>query len=89
VATLVAHQAEYDGHLVTTEGTLRTFADRGGSYWVLEDAAGHRVALRAESASGRHAGERVRVTGTFGFDSGKGRFIDATRVTSLGDGDGS
>jgi hypothetical protein len=85
--TLVSSQAEYEGQLVETQGTLRSFTERGDAYWVIEDADGHRMGVRSTQTASFHPGERVQVTGTFHFDPREGRFIAATRITSLGEGE--
>ena len=79
LATLVEHQAEYDGRTLTTAGTVRTFDDPL-HYWVEDDNL-NRVAVEPDEAVADLVGKRVRVTGEFSADRVRGRILQASDIT--------
>lgn len=84
LATLVAHQAEYDGQTLSTSGIVRTF-DEPRHYWIEDDDL-NRVAIEPDEAVSGYVGERVRVTGDYRADRKTGRVLEATEVTVLDSG---
>jgi hypothetical protein len=83
LAELVADQAAYDGELVTTEGTVRSFDDPL-HHWV-EDADVNRVELVPDEVAAPHLGAEVRVTGRYTFRDDEGRRIEVERLEVLDD----
>lgn len=81
LAELVAEQDRYDGQLVETEGTVRTY-DRPRHYWI-EDEAVNRVELVPAEAAADHVGARVRVEGRFTFRDDEGRRITVEQLEIL------
>ncbi|MCC5871951.1 MAG: hypothetical protein JJU22_06105 [Gammaproteobacteria bacterium] len=70
---LVSQQADFDGRLVRTTGTVREF-DPPHHVWI-EDAALNRVELEPIDRVESHVGETVTVTGRFSFVPDRGRRI--------------
>jgi hypothetical protein len=73
---------------VVVEGVVRSFDDGGHAYYVVEDAAHHRVGLRPAEAAARYLSKAVEVTGAFRFDPAAGRFIQVVRIAPLPAGEG-
>lgn len=83
LAELVVEQDRYDGQLVETEGTVRTY-DRPRHYWI-EDEAVNRVELVPAETAADHVGARVRVRGRFSFRDDEGRRITVEQLEILED----
>jgi hypothetical protein len=81
LADLVVEQDRYDGQLVVTEGTVRTY-DRPRHYWIEDDAV-NRVELVPPEAAADHVGARVRVRGSFTFRDDEGRRITVEQLEIL------
>lgn len=81
LADLVVEQDRYDGQLVETEGTVRTY-DRPRHYWI-EDEAVNRVELVPSETAAEHVGARVRVRGRFSFRDDEGRRITVEQLEIL------
>jgi hypothetical protein len=86
LAQLVSREGEYAGRRVEVSGTVRAFDDRGRTYYVVEDAEAHRVALRPSDVVAPYLSKRVRATGTFDLDPAAGRFIRVTRIVPISTG---
>lgn len=76
LAQLVEHQQDYDGSLVRTSGTVRSFTDANGTYYVIEDATSNRVELLPPRDAARYVGRKVTVTGRFEVSAWAGRILD-------------
>ena len=81
LADLVVEQDRYDGQMVVTEGTVRTY-DRPRHYWIEDDAV-NRVELVPPEAAADHVGARVRVRGPFTFRDDEGRRITVEQLEIL------
>jgi hypothetical protein len=81
LADLVVEQDRYEGQLVATEGTVRTY-DRPRHYWIEDDAV-NRVELVPAEAAADHVGARVRVRGRFTFRDDEGRRITVEQLEIL------
>jgi hypothetical protein len=77
---LAAHQEAYDGQEVTTSGTVRSFEEPSGTYYVLEDAFDDRVELTPADRVADLVGKTVTVTGRFSVDPAQGRVIAVDSV---------
>lgn len=81
LADLVVEQDRYDGQMVVTEGTVRTY-DHPRHYWIEDDAV-NRVELVPSEAAADHVGARVRVRGPFTFRDDEGRRITVEQLEIL------
>ena len=81
LAQLAARQDHYSGDVVTTTGTVRRFGQGASTYYVIEDAAHHRVEVAPNASFSGHVGDDVTVTGRFTLTEDRGRHLDATKVT--------
>ncbi len=86
LAELASRQGAYEGRQVEVAGTVRAFDDRGGTYYVVEDAEAHRVGVRPGGIVAPYLSKRVRATGRFDIDPAAGRFIEVTRIVPLSTG---
>jgi hypothetical protein len=83
LADLVAEQDHYDGRVVLTEGTVRTY-DSPRHYWI-EDVELHRVELVPDEEVADLVGQDVRVIGRFTFADDRGRVIEVQELEVLTD----
>lgn len=86
LAELAEAQEQWDGRLVHTRGTVRTFAEPL-HYWI-EDADHNRVELLPHEEVAALVGTPVEVTGRFTFREGEGRRIAVDEVSVLRSGPG-
>ncbi|HEU4760096.1 MAG TPA: hypothetical protein VFT91_08975 [Dehalococcoidia bacterium] len=71
----------HDGERVTAEGVLRRFTDPEEEFVLTESGLGVVVRGFNVQALRRLDGQKVTVTGRFGFDSKNGTYIKADSVT--------
>ena len=85
LAQLVAEQESYDGQTVVTEGTVAAVRDSpsADAYFVLQDAADHRVRLLPDEAAAPHEGDNVVVTGVFRFRQQSGRDLRVDGINAV------
>lgn len=83
LAELVARQQAYEGRVVRTRGTVRTFPSPR-HYW-LEDEHINRVGLVPQDLIAPHLGRELTVVGRFAFVQGRGRQITISNIEPFDD----
>jgi hypothetical protein len=81
LAALSNAQIEFDGKLVSVNGTLRTF-DEPRHYWI-ENLALNRVALEGDFDLSSKVGQTIKVRGRFFYRAETGRRIEVEEIDPL------
>jgi len=71
----------YVGQRVEVQGTVRSFSDSSGTYYVLEDAEQDRILLQStDPLISQRVDRSLQATGSVGYGDGLGIYLDVESV---------